>query len=485
VPETVYLFREAAADLAAAGLLARLLVSGGDGWREIPLDAPAELPAGTGFAGADLDSRTLGPGRLFVALRGEHTDGRRFAAQALDAGAAGILAEPFTPPDTAAGDRPAVVLGATDPTAALAVLARRWRERHPVPLIGVTGSNGKTTTKDLCAALLAASGPVLATAGNRNNHLGVPLTLLDLRPEHRAAVVEMGASAPGEIAALADLAAPRVGVITNAAPAHVAGFGSLAGVVAAKGELLDALPPDGTAVLNADSPGFAAWRARARSRVVTWGTATGDHRWRWSPGPDGTGGRLELDGETWPVPLPGRHNGANLVAAVLAVTALLGRRPDPAALAGFAPSKHRSRVLRCGGVTVLDDCYNANPASLVAAAAALTALPGERALAVVGVLAELGPESDRLQRETGRRLRESGVDLVIAVGEAVPVAEGFREAGGESRVVPDAAAAAAWLLPRLQPGDRVLVKGSRAAALESVVAALERLGAPADGEERS
>jgi UDP-N-acetylmuramoyl-tripeptide--D-alanyl-D-alanine ligase len=296
-----------------------------------------------------------------------------------------------------------------------------------------------------------------------------------LQPHHRAAVIEMGASAVGDIAALAALACPRVGVITNAAPAHLERFGSLASIVQGKGELLDALPADGVAILNHDSAGFAAWRARARCRVVSFGAADGDHRWAWRPGDGDPAGWLDLDGVSWPVPLPGRHNAANLTAAVLAARALgLTDGAIRLGLAAFRPSPHRGALLRLGGRTVLDDCYNANPVSMAAAAEALLALTGGATWAVVGGMGELGPDSEALHEATGRRLAELGIGRLVAVAEnARPLARGFDAAGGIADYCATHAEAARLLAEQSAAGDRILVKGSRSTTMERV---LETLG---------
>ena len=465
--EPRYTAAQAAADLRAAGLLDGVL-----GERDGSLQAGA--PAG-GFIGAGLDSRRLEPDQLFVALAGEHADGRSFAPAALAAGhwvltASRAGADPLLGAKAAA--RTGVLLSA-DPVAALAVLGRCWRARQPAVTVGVTGTNGKTTTKDLLAALLAGAGPVHATGGNLNNHLGVPLTLLGLRPSHRFGVIEMGASAVGEIARLAPLAAPVVGIITNASPAHLAEFGSLEGIIEGKGELVEALPPGGTAVLNADSPGFARWRARSKGSVVSFGRG-GDHPWSWRPAADGTG-ILALDGADWPVPLPGAHNGANLAAAILAARALGVDDADlRRGLAGFRGSPHRGVRLEIAGRQVLDDAYNANPRSLVAAAQALLALPGGgRTVAVLGAMAELGPDSAAIHRDCGRELAGLGLDALLAVGAgAADLAAGFDAAGGEAHHCGSHAEAADWLVRRTAAGDRILVKGSRSAAMERVLALL-------------
>ncbi len=476
MPETSYPLREAAADLRARGQLAGVLVATAGHWRSRPADD--ETPLRGGFHGAALDSRRLRAGELFVAVPGERTDGRRFAADALAAGAAAVLAASG---GQAAADQcwsglatpreGAVVLLTGDATAALLTLAEKWRARLSLRLVGVTGTNGKTTTKDLLAAILNGKAPTQATAGNLNNALGLPLTLLSLAPEHRFAVIEMGASAVGEIARLARLARPEIGLITNASPAHLQHFGSLAAIVQGKGELLDALPAEGTAVLNAESPGCDAWVSRARCHVLTHGETAGDVRWRWRPAPDPNQGVLELAGRTWAVPLPGRHNGANLAAALLAAGALgVDHAAAAAGLGAFVASPHRSRVETIGGVLVLDDCYNANPSSVVSAASALVGLAGRRAVAVLGAMAELGTGSAELHFETGRRVAQAGVHVLVAVGpEAAPLAAGFRDAGGRAHALATREEAAAWLVRHAAAGDKVLIKGSRSSGMEAVL----------------
>ncbi len=486
--ERGYPLARAAAELAACGLLASARVRLGEVWREC---APESLPDGF-FAGAALDSRILRPGQLFVGVRGERVDGRNYVDCALRVGAAAALVESWSgtgddPLAAVAAPEGCVLLLSPDPGEALRRLAATWRAGRVLTLCAITGSNGKTTTKDLLAAILGASAATHATAGNYNNQLGLPLTLLGLEDRHRFAVVEVGASRPGDIAELAPLAAPDVAVITNAAPAHLEGFGGLDAIVATKGDLLDALPADGPAVLNADSPGFARWRARARGPVISFGTGAGDHRWRWRPADDPGAGVLELDGREYDVPLPGRHNGENLTAALLAARACGGGDDATAAgLAAFAPSPHRGRLLRLGGLMLLDDSYNANPTSMVQAARALVELPGAgRRLAVLGAMAELGPGDAELHRETGRRLREAGLDLVATAGEAAaPLAEGFAAAGGAAAPCADRAEALAWLLANARDGDRVLVKGSRSAAMEEIVSGAAAAFGPGDVKER-
>ncbi len=486
--EMGYSVATAARALQADSLLAYALLRVGDGWR--PAE-PAELPGR--FLGAAIDSRDVRPGELFVALSGTRTDGRRYVSQALNVAACALVGLPSDQTPAAASgqsDRPLVplddplcrvsvpdrrvVLVCGDPRRALGTLAGHWRAAQSALLVAITGSNGKTTTKDFLAALLGGAGPTLATRGNLNNELGLPLTLLGLRPEHRFAAVEIGASAEGEIATLAALAGPSIGVITNAAEAHLAAFGSIDGVVAGKGELLDVLPPDGVAILNQDSPGYARWRRRARCRVVTFGRAGGDHHWHWEP--YRSGGRLELDGERWEVPLPGPHNGGNLAAAILAAQAAgVTTEQMHVGLAGFRPSPHRSRLLTVGDRLLLDDSYNANPTSVRSAAAALLALAGGQAVALLGTMAELGPQSSGIHRQTGQELYSDGLDVLVAVGEAAhPLAAGFTAAGGRAYMCASAAAAVQWVERHTGPGDRILIKGSRSAAMDEVVALLEQ-----------
>jgi len=474
--EIRYSAAQAVADLAAAGLLDGIVVPGpsGPGYHG-PNNLTAQ-PVG-GFTGADLDSRTLAPDQLFVAFKGEKVDARDFIPSALEAGH-WVLADHS---DREPGlDLPVAremptgtgILLTRDPTAALACLAAVWRSRLDLRVAGVTGTNGKTTTKDLLAAMLRAVGPTWATAGNYNNRLGLPLTLLGLTTEHRFAVIEMGASAVGDIARLAPLAAPQTGVITNAAPAHLAEFGSLEDVIQGKGELLDALPETGCAVLNADSPGFTAWRDRAPCQVVTFGRTEADHIWNWRSGENDGRPEIELDSQPWPVPLPGEHNGANLAAAVLAARSF-GLTDDliRAGLAGFAGSPHRGILLEIGGRIVLDDSYNANPVSMEAAGRALGRLSATgRTVAVLGAMAELGPDSVKLHEQTGRELANGPVDLLIAVGKnAHPLRVGFDAGGGVSHYCADLEEAARLAALHTRAGDRLLIKGSRSAAMEDIL----------------
>lgn len=421
-----------------------------------------------------IDSREPVEGALFVALPGDRVDGHAFVADVLARGAGGaVVSRAWAERETA--DRLLVV---PDPLAALGQLAGEHRRRVPVPLIAITGSNGKTGTKDLTAAALASLGPVLKTQGNRNNHIGLPLTLLALRPEHRAAVAEIGLNHPGELRLLSGLARPAVAVITNVGPAHLEGLGTVAGVARAKAEITEGLDAGGTLVLPARSPELHdALRAFAGKRI-TFGL---------EPDADVHPLRVEdhgLSGFTLHLPdgaavdcrYPGEHAVKNLLAALAAVR-VLGVSPAAAA-AGVreaVPAAGRLCVREAGGVTLIDDSYNANPASL---AAALDLLRGQetrgRRWAVLGDMLELGPDGVALHRAAGAGA--AFLDGLITVGPlARELGRGAMDAGlapGRHREAPDGAAAARLLLPDLADGDIVLVKGSRGIALETAVAAL-------------
>ncbi len=427
------------------------------------------------------DSRDVRRGDLFVCLRGERHDGHAFAAAALRAGAAAVVTE-----RELAGARPQLVVGSCMlALAALAGHVRRALLGPGGPLVaGITGSNGKTTTKDLVAAVLAPLGPVVASEKSFNNALGVPLTLLRLSRATRAAVVELGSNAPGEIAALAALVRPQVGVITNVQPAHLAGFGSVAGVRREKGALLAALDGPRIALLNRDDPAFAALAASAPGPVLGFGCSPqADVRaTRIECRTDGT--RFRLDGRR-PVSLQllGRHAVSNALAA-LGVARAAGVDEDAAidALARVASPPGRLAVRRLRDLTVVDDTYNANPGSFAAALAALSEarLPG-RLVVVAGEMLELGGASAALHAQAGRHVADAHAALLVAVGaRAADVVAGARAGGlpGAACLACDTQAQAEdCLREALRPGDVVLFKGSRGARIEALIARLvERFG---------
>jgi UDP-N-acetylmuramoyl-tripeptide--D-alanyl-D-alanine ligase len=435
---------------------------------------------GLAVTSVSTDTRSLVSGALFVALRAER-DGHDFVADAFARGASAALVERTdglvqVPPGAAL-----VLVG--DSAAALTALGRRARERlDGVPVVGITGSTGKTSTKDLTAACLAPRRRVCASPGSFNNELGVPLTLLSADAGTEALVVEMGARGIGHIAELVAVARPTVGVVTNIGMAHAEFFGSRAEVARAKGELLEGLPATGTAVLNADddmTPGLAA---RTPASVLTAGL---------SRSADVRVSDLTVDAELRPsfrlhtpwgevgvdaLPVRGAHQATNAALAV-AVAGALGVGPEEAAggLARTTGAPWRMELRRTAdGVLVLNDAYNANPASMAAALDALAALDGGgRRFAVLGHMAELGACSEDEHRRLGRLAAGCGVAAVVAVGpEAAPLAEGAREGGAEVLVVDGPEAAYSALSGRLRPGDAVLVKASRVAGLERVAAAL-------------
>ncbi len=429
------------------------------------------------FDGVSTDTRTLRAGELFVALSGPNFDGNAFVGAAAAAGAAGaIVARPT------GADLPQVVVD--DTLSALGRLANRWRCAFTPRLVAITGSNGKTTVKEMTASVLRTAGPTLATRGNLNNEIGVPLTLMRLRREHEFAVIEMGANHKGEIARLTAMAAPTVGLVTNAAAAHLEGFGSLEGVAAAKGELFEGLTRDATAVINRDDRFYAQWRCSVRAReVVTFGQAgEADFRVRMAQqftNGHGDGLRLQLDTPDGPLDvrlrLSGQHNALNAAAAAAAArSAGASLEQIAAGLEAVRPVPGRLTVRRTRhGARVIDDTYNANPASVQAALDLLAAQPGVTWM-VLGDMGELGDDAYALHANIGARARQAGVERLYTVGSlSAAAADSFGP--GAQRF-----ATTAELIEALQGDLRedvtVLVKASRAMRLERVSDALSDEG---------
>jgi UDP-N-acetylmuramoyl-tripeptide--D-alanyl-D-alanine ligase len=436
-------------------------------------------PQAEAFAGAGIDSRRLLEGELFVPLPGSRADGHEFVGAALRGPAGGALVAAARPPETSwtAAGKP--VIAVPDPLRALQALGRHCRERSGVPLIAVTGSNGKTTTKEMIAAVLGVARKVLKNEGNLNNHIGVPLTLCRLRPEHEAAVLELAMSARGEIRDLAALSRPGVGVLTIAAAAHLAALRTVDEVALAKSELAEALPKDGLLIVNADDPRLWALNRNRPVAVRSYAlenaeadlvpasvslTARGGSRFTL---PDGTEVVLEL---------LGRHNVRNALAAILVGDHFGVPRPDAArALRTLRPARHRLELLQSGGVTILDDAYNANPASMREALSLLGSIgaTGERR-AVLGDMLELGPDAERLHEETGR-LVPPGAWLYTTGDFQEALARGALAAGvsgGRIRRFDSVPPMADAVRADARPGDLVLVKASRGMRLEQVVEAL-------------
>jgi UDP-N-acetylmuramoyl-tripeptide--D-alanyl-D-alanine ligase len=447
---------------------------------------------------AAVDSRLVTDGSLFVAMEGERTDGHRFLAAAAAAGAAALLVG--REPDLAAGEAPLGDLGdvtvvlVPDPLRALQAVAAAWRRRFDPLVVGVTGSIAKTSTKEAVAAVLGRRFVTLRSEGNRNNEVGLPLTVLDLGPEHDAAVLEMGMYAGGEIRDLAAIALPSIGIVTTVQPVHLSRIGSIEAIEDAKAELVEALPAaadGGTAILNADDPRVRRMAGRTRARVLGYGfAADADVRAAdvASAGFDGMRFTLVTPSGSAATSIRGLgrlavHNALAGAAAGLAAGMTIDEIAAGLAEVGSAP--HRSAVIRAGGVTIVDDAYNASPGSVRAALELLAGLPG-RPVAVLGEMRELGSEHDASHLEVGR-LAGDTLDLLVVVdgapgGAADGIVEGARAAGlAPDRVlaVPDVAAAVAALGARVAPGDVVLVKASRGVELERVVDGLvAALGGP-------
>jgi UDP-N-acetylmuramoyl-tripeptide--D-alanyl-D-alanine ligase len=428
------------------------------------------------------DSRSVRSGDLFVAFQGEHFDGHSFVLNVLRLGAAAMVKESYRLPSLSKLRAEPVLIGVKDTLLAYQQLATHHRNRFAIPLVAITGSNGKTTTKDMTAAVLAERWRTLKTEGNLNNRIGVPHTLFLLTPRHEAAVIEMGVDQQGQTTRLCEIARPTVGVITNIGPDHLEFFGSMEGSAQAKAELLDLLPPDGAIALNADDHYFDYLAARARCRVVSFGSsAKADVRAVQSRDRNDSGSTfgLILPGRVRPVAVRlktyGQHNIQNALAAA-AIGLVLGVPATAIAegLARFRPAAMRSQILFVHGVRVINDCYNANPASMRAAVHLLAELGAKhRTIAVLGDMLELGPETKHMHRAVGGFLAAEGITYLIACGTlGRELAQGARSEGMPAdRIVevPDAAAAGTRLKSMVQQGDVVLVKASRGMQMEQVV----------------
>jgi len=424
-------------------------------------------PAGAGGPSrAAIDSRAVAPGDLFFGLRGGQVDGGRFAPAALAAGAWGVVVAPEHA-EAARCAAPGVLLAAEDPTAALGRLARAHRRALGCAVIGVTGSTGKTSTKEILAAVLAPHRRTVAGRANFNTEIGVPLEILETGAGTEVLVLELAMRGVGQIGELAEICEPDVGVIVNVGPVHLELLGSLEAIAAAKSELTDALAPGATAVVPADEPLLAPHR-RADLTTVTFG-----------PGGDVTlardaGDRVEVDagGEriALEVAFHQSHQKRNLLAAVAAARAV-GVSPAGRVDVRFSAGRGE-RIELARDVVVINDCYNANPMSMRAALDELAAQPvAGRRIAVLGDMLELGPEEARFHQEIGRHAADRDVDVLVAVGPlAAAMVAPF---GGSASAVPDADAAAALVDGLVRPGDTVLVKASRGVGLEVVAEALQ------------
>ncbi len=451
-----------------------------------PLREGGQIPPRTPIGAITVDSREVVGGSLFVALRGERVDGADFVEEAFRKGAlAAVVSEEGAArvPGEVLAANPVLVV--RNPVEALGDLAQAHRRRlRHIPLVGISGSSGKTSTKEMLHALLSRGRNVLRNPGNRNNLIGMPLALLSLSGEHEAAIMEMGTNAPGEIARLASIAAPDIAVITNIAPAHLQGLGSLEGVAREKGDLFRALPETGTALVNATDLRVVREAGRCRAKKIFYGAALNEFSGR-IVAMDDRGMRIAVrtpSGEfASSLGVTGEHHLMNALAATAAAY-VLGMRPAELA-EGFSaiasvPGRFHTVPLRGGGV-LLDDTYNANPASTEAALRSLRILRGgRRAVAVLGDMLELGEASPLSHSRIGHLVAGSGVDLLFAFGEETArLAQGAIEGGMDPENVVytnDRKRLAAAVLSSLREGDIVLVKGSRGMRLDEIAKEIVR-----------
>lgn len=424
--------------------------------------------------GWSVDSRTIAPGDLFFALKGPNHDGAEYIADALAKGAAGAVGAVAPGPRT---------IAAADAQKALEDVASDLRSEWGGTVIAVTGSAGKTTTKETIAALLATEFPVAKTAGNLNNHVGLPLSVLRVPEEARAAVLEIGMNHSGEIRRLAAIARPVMGVVTNVGLAHAEFFGSIDGVALAKRELIESLPREGTAVLNADDARVACFRAVHPGRTVTFGIDNDAGVRAENVEITGAGVRFRVDGVNFESSYQGRHGVLNLLAGI-AVAREFGIAPARLrdAVRQLGPGRMRGERSTVNGIEILNDCYNSNPEALRSMLDVLRATPARRRFAVLGEMLELGRWSEDLHREAGRYAARSGIDVLIGIrGAARQMVEEAVSSGlpaGAAFFFDDAAEAGMFLRGRPQPGDAVLFKGSRGTRVER---ALEAFIAPDAG----
>ncbi len=442
------------------------------GGRLIGEDCAEHLP------GLSIDSRTIREGEVFVALKGEHFDGHDFVAQAFEKGAWGAIVQEDW--HRAHPHRLRRGIAVDDTLAAFQAIAASRRRRHPVPLVGITGTNGKSTTKEMLSAVLSLRGPILKNAGNFNNHIGVPLTLLAFEADHWAAILEMGMNRVGEIRRLAEIARPSIGVITNVGPAHLATLGTLENVARAKAEILEGLAPDETAVLNGDDPRVSSLARRTQAKVLTFrihGEADLIARDLQAPNGRGVAFRLHRGSEDTLVrlPVPGRHNVANALAAATAATALgVDLETIHRGLEGFNPLSMRLEVRSVAGRRFINDAYNANPHSMASALETLESLKGTaRAFLVIGDMLELGEYALEAHLELGASIARMAIDGLITFGElARYVAEGAAAAGMPSERIThcrDLETVRERVLAETKEGDLILVKGSRGMKMERVL----------------
>jgi len=447
------------------------------------VSAAGEFPPQEVAQGYSIDSRTVRPGELFFAVKGERLDGHDFVELALKQGA---VAAVVRKDQLGRYPRRERLLTVGDTLVALQTLATVVRKLWGKPLIAVTGSAGKTTTKEAIAHVLGTRFRVLKSEGNFNNHFGLPLMLLKLERECDVAVIEMGMSHAGEIRALAKIAQPEMGVVTNVAAVHLEFFDSLAAIARAKYELIESLPASGTAVLNADDEYVSQFGRDFKGKVVTYGTRTGaDVRAETIQlkGADGAEFDVVIGGlrEHAKLPLVGEHNVLNALSAIaVGIERGLKLSDAVAALATVAAADKRGQVLQVGNITVINDCYNSNPKALEAMVDALAAMPAKRHIVVAGEMLELGTAGDEMHRRAGQHVAAKKIDVLLGVrGLAQAMVESAKHAGTRSEFVTAPEKAGEWLAREARDGDVVLLKASRGVKLEK---ALEVWKARRDGK---
>jgi UDP-N-acetylmuramoyl-tripeptide--D-alanyl-D-alanine ligase len=442
--------------------------------------APLRGGRGWSCSGVSTDTRTLAAGNLFIALSGENFDGHDCLAMAAKRGAAGLLIRADAAEKLAMAPEEIPVIAVPDTLKALGGIARAWRQRFPIPVVAITGSSGKTTTKEMVAAIASRTRNTLKTEGNLNNQIGLPLTLLRLRKDHELAVVELGTNSPGEIAILAAIAVPDVGLITNIGPAHIEGLGSLEAIREEKGSLFEVMAGRGAAIVNQDDPEIGLLAGRLQGKRVTFGLDPGaviTARKVETAGPEGVHFDLVIDGIGAPVFLAavGEHNVRNALAAAAAAWALGFDRSEIAAgLAAFRPVPGRSEIRQLGnGAYMIIDTYNANPASVREALKTLRGLQGSRkAVVILGDMLELGDRSEEWHQEIGDLLADSDIqDLFLKGSLTKAVAAGAIRMGFPAERIAffdDPEEVVSSLRSRLKRGDWVLIKGSRRMKMEEV-----------------
>lgn len=424
------------------------------------LDLP-QLNLDPSVIGIATDSRTIQPGELFVALVGENFDGHNFVNTAIDQGAIAVIVNR----KLESCNLPQFIV--QDTLKAYQQIAQWWRDRFKIPVIGVTGSVGKTSTKELIAAVLSTQGQVLKTEANFNNEIGVPKTLLQINSEHSYAVIEMAMRAEGEIALLTEIARPTVGVITNVGTAHIGRLGSREAIARAKCELLARMQQSSTAILNYDNSLLIATAAQVwQGKTITYGLTGGD-----ISGEIINGDILKALGQNFPLPLPGEHNASNYLAAIAVAQALnIALAPLIAGLQVELPKGRSRRYNLPNDLVILDETYNAGLESMLAALQMLKSTPGKRHIAVLGTMKELGEYSAQLHRQVGIKAQELGIDLLLVLVDETAtreIAQGAAEI--PSQCFSDRASLTNQLKQIMRPGDRVLFKASNSVGLNQVV----------------